>query len=54
MLNIPTINNIAGLGTLFIKQNFITKIVKWFYKISQKKTTKYKYEDTAYIMDIKV
>ena len=27
ILNIPTINNIAGLGTLFIRQNFVTKIV---------------------------
>jgi len=40
MLSIPTINNIAGLGTLFIKQNFITKIAKWLYKISQKRATK--------------
>ena len=40
MLNIPTINNIAGLGTLFIKQNFITKIAKWLYKFSQKRATK--------------
>jgi len=40
ILKIPTINNIAGLGTLFIKQNFITKIAKWLYKFSQKKATK--------------
>ncbi len=40
ILNIPTINNIAGLGTLFIKQNFITKIAKWLYKFSQKRATK--------------
>ena len=40
MLNIPTINNIAGLGTLFIKQNFITSIAKWLYKFSQKRATK--------------
>jgi glycosyltransferase involved in cell wall biosynthesis len=40
MLNIPTINNIAGLGTLFIKQNIITKIAKWLYKVSQKRATK--------------
>ena len=31
MLNISTINNIAGLGTLFIKQNFVTKIAKFLY-----------------------
>ena len=40
ILNIPTINNIAGLGTLFIKQNIITKIAKWLYKVSQKKAIK--------------
>ena len=40
MLSIPTINNIAGLGTLFIKQNVVTKIAKWLYKVSQKKASK--------------
>jgi glycosyltransferase involved in cell wall biosynthesis len=40
MLKIPTINNIAGLGTLFIKQNLVTKIAKWLYKVSQKKASK--------------
>jgi len=40
MLNIPSINNIAGLGTLFIKQNFVTKIAKWLYKFSQKRAAK--------------
>lgn len=36
LLGIKTINNIAGLGTLFIKQNFITQFAKTLYKISQK------------------
>lgn len=46
MLNIPSINNIAGLGTLFIKQgeasseNFVTKIAKFLYKFSQKRAAK--------------
>jgi glycosyltransferase involved in cell wall biosynthesis len=40
MLGIKTINNIAGLGTLFIKQNFVTKIAKWLYKYSQNKANK--------------
>lgn len=40
MLNIPVINNISGLGTLFIKESFTTKIAKFLYKISQKKATK--------------
>ena len=40
LLGIKTINNIAGLGTLFIKQNFVTKIAKWLYKYSQDKADK--------------
>jgi len=40
LLEIKTINNIAGLGTLFIKQNFVTKIAKWLYKYSQSKASK--------------
>lgn len=40
ILNIYTINNIAGLGTLFIKQNIVTKIAKCLYKFSQSKATK--------------
>lgn len=34
-LKIPCINNISGLGTLFIKEGFATKIAKVLYKISQ-------------------
>jgi len=37
LLNIKMINNIAGLGTLFIKENLVTKIAKILYKISQSK-----------------
>jgi len=40
ILKIPTINNIAGLGALFIKQNIFTKLAKFLYKISQAKATK--------------
>ena len=40
ILKIPSISNIAGLGTLFINQNFITKIAKSLYKFSQKKAIK--------------
>jgi glycosyltransferase involved in cell wall biosynthesis len=36
ILNIPTINNISGLGTLFIKTNFISRIGKILYKLSLK------------------
>ncbi len=34
-LGIPVINNIAGLGTLFIKQGVLTHLLKQLYKISQ-------------------
>ena len=37
MLDIKMINNIAGLGTLFIKQGPITSIAKLLYKASQAK-----------------
>lgn len=37
ILGIPVINNISGLGTLFIKQSFSTRIAKFLYKISQNK-----------------
>ncbi len=40
LLHIPIINNIAGLGTLFNQQNFVTKIAKSLYKFSQKKASK--------------
>ena len=33
-LKIPCINNISGLGTLFIKEGFATKIAKVLYRIS--------------------
>ena len=36
-LNIPTINNISGLGTIFIKKSITTKLAKLLYKISQQK-----------------
>lgn len=37
LLGIKTINNITGLGTLFIKENFASKIAKFLYKLSLKK-----------------
>ena len=40
ILGIKTINNIAGLGTLFIKKNFVTFIVKKMYKVSQRNASK--------------
>jgi len=35
LLNIPTINNIAGLGILFVEQNIVTTLAKKLYKYSQ-------------------
>jgi glycosyltransferase involved in cell wall biosynthesis len=32
LLRIPVVNNIAGLGTTFVEQNFLTSIVKGLYK----------------------
>ncbi|MEQ5729671.1 glycosyltransferase family 4 protein [Providencia alcalifaciens] len=40
LLNIKVINNIAGLGTLFIDENLSSKIARKLYKISQKKASK--------------
>jgi len=37
LLNIKMVNNIAGLGTLFVKENIVTKIAKLLYRISQSK-----------------
>jgi len=39
-LKIPTINNISGLGTLFIEKSFKTTIAKLLYKVSLKFTEK--------------
>ena len=36
MLGIPTINNVCGLGTVFLKNDFISLIAKTLYKLSFK------------------
>lgn len=36
ILNIPTVNNISGLGTIFIKRNFLSYAGKLLYKLSLK------------------
>lgn len=40
MLKIPVVNNISGLGTLFIKKSFSTQIAKLLYRFSQRKASK--------------
>lgn len=37
---IPCINNIAGLGFLFIEESFSSKIARWLYKLTQPKAKK--------------
>lgn len=34
MVGIPVINNVCGLGTVFLKKNLVSKIATWLYKIS--------------------
>tara|TARA_R110001592_G_scaffold362857_1_gene678553 strand:- start:1102 stop:2151 length:1050 start_codon:yes stop_codon:yes gene_type:complete len=40
MLGIKVVNNISGLGTLFIKKSISTYFAKFLYKVSQTKATK--------------
>jgi glycosyltransferase involved in cell wall biosynthesis len=35
-LHISVINNIAGLGSVFVNEGFTSRIVRWLYRISQK------------------
>lgn len=39
MLNLPCINNIAGLGNAFIKKGILSKVVSTLYFFSQRKTS---------------
>jgi len=57
LLNIPTINNIAGLGSLFVENNIFTKVAKLLYKISQKHATAVffqNYDDMNLFLDSKL
>lgn len=40
LLNIPSVNNIAGLGTIFVSGGFTSIIVRTLYKISQSKASR--------------
>ena len=54
LLRIPNINMITGLGTVFIANNFLTKIVKYLYYISLKKTNMVFFQnldDRKYFLD---
>jgi glycosyltransferase involved in cell wall biosynthesis len=39
-LGIPVINNIAGLGATFIRDNFVTKVVRTLYRLALKRSHK--------------
>jgi glycosyltransferase involved in cell wall biosynthesis len=36
LANVPSINNVTGLGTAFINKNIISRIVSFLYKVSQR------------------
>ena len=40
LLNIPIVNNVSGLGTAFIWDNWVTRLVKWLYRISLRRSRK--------------
>lgn len=50
LLNIPIINNVSGLGTAFITDNLVTKIVKWLYRVSLKKSAKIFFQNNDDLM----
>jgi glycosyltransferase involved in cell wall biosynthesis len=39
-LQVPVINNVAGLGTVFIKGGWLNKLVRWLYRIALARSTK--------------
>ena len=40
MLRIPVINNIAGLGAVFIKDGWLVRVVRWLYRMALKRSAK--------------
>jgi glycosyltransferase involved in cell wall biosynthesis len=53
-LKIPSIANITGLGTLFIRQSFMTSLSEFLYKLSLKSVTKVFFqnkEDLKYFLE---
>lgn len=37
-LGIPVVNNIAGLGTAFIRKNWLTVVARWLYRVALRKS----------------
>jgi glycosyltransferase involved in cell wall biosynthesis len=40
MLGIPVINNIAGLGAVFIQDGLLVRVVRWLYRLALKRSAK--------------
>ena len=40
MMRIPVINNIAGLGAVFIKDGWLVRVVRWLYRMALKRSAK--------------
>lgn len=40
MMGIPVINNIAGLGAVFIKDGWLVRVVRWLYRMALKRSAK--------------
>ena len=40
MMGIPVINNIAGLGAVFIKDGWLVRVVRWLYRLALKRSAK--------------
>jgi glycosyltransferase involved in cell wall biosynthesis len=40
MLRIPVINNIAGLGAVFIKEGWLLRVVRWLYRLALTRSVK--------------
>jgi len=40
ILSIPSINNVAGLGTVFIRENWVTRVVEMLYKVGMARSFK--------------
>ena len=40
IMGIPVINNIAGLGAVFIKDGWLVRVVRWLYRLALKRSAK--------------
>ena len=40
MIGIPVINNIAGLGAVFIRDGWLVRVVRWLYRLALKRSAK--------------